>query len=511
MPYLKRLSAFFAAAVISLNAAATVFAEPETEDGSAAGGEQTATQTEQTAADTSGGTVFMENPNLTAPDTSKAESALLMDMNSGRIVYGKNSDERLYPASTTKIMTGILALESGKMGDTAIATYEALQSITLEDSHMGILIGEELSMTDLLNGMLVYSANDAANVIAVHIGGSMNAFVDMMNAKAQELGMANTHFMNPCGTHDDDHYTTARDLAVLSRYAMQNEQFREVVKKPTYHIAPTNKYMQDRYLPSTNLFLGTSRSSYYYYKPCTGIKTGTTEKAGHCLVSSAEYEGMSLLSVVLKCDDLDVKENAYSYIVSKNLFDFGFNNYRSGTLAEPGNIVADSKVAEAKKDKRVTLTVDSPVNALVPASDEADISSQVQPVITLNETLSAPITKGDTLGQVSYMYNGTELGRANLIAANDVELNKLLHVFNIIIGIIINPLVFIPVILIIIIAMVARAKKKRRDRKRRIQQLKQRKGITTDTAYNKTTTNSELNRSRSKGANSRYSGDRTKR
>ena len=175
------------------------------------------------------------------PTRPHAEAALLMDMNSGRLIYGKNIDERLYPASTTKMMTGILALESGHMGETATATYEALKDITLEDSHMGILIGEELTMTDLINGMLVYSANDAANVIAIQVAGSMDAFVDMMNAKAQELGMTNTHFVNACGTHNDDHYTTARDLAILARYCMQNETFRSIVSQPTYHIAPTNK------------------------------------------------------------------------------------------------------------------------------------------------------------------------------------------------------------------------------------------------------------------------------
>jgi D-alanyl-D-alanine carboxypeptidase (penicillin-binding protein 5/6) len=492
---IKQISAFFAASVIALSATFTAFAKPETETQS------------QTSAVTSNG-IYMEDPNLTPPDTDKAQAALLMDMNSGRLIYGKNTEERLYPASTTKMMTGIIALESGKMNDMTTATYEALQSITLEDSHMGILIGEELSMTDLLNGMLVYSANDASNVIAVHIAGSMDSFVEMMNAKALELGMKNTHFMNPCGVHHDDHYTTAADLAILARYCMQNEQFRQIVKTVNYHIPATNKYHQDRYLPSTNLFLGTARSSHHYYKPCTGIKTGTTEKAGHCLVSSAEYEEMNLLSVVLNCPDEDVNEKAYSYTISRALFNFGFNNYHSGVLATPGNIVADSKVHEAKKDKRVTLTVDADVKALIPANDNGELASSVETVISLPEVLQAPITKGDKLGTVSYIYNGTEIGTSNLIAANDVELNKILHFINKTISIIINPLVFIPVILIIILITAARAKKKRRDRKRRLQQIKQRKELEAEQNYNRNFKTSELNRSHSKGDNSRYSGDR---
>lgn len=489
----KKIFALLFSAVLSFTAVCSVFAEPETSSDTAA----------QTPA--SQDITYMENYSLEAPNTEKAGAALLVDMKTGRMLYAKNPDERMYPASTTKMMTGILALESGKMGETATATYEALKSITLEDSYMGILIGEQLSMTDLLYGMLVYSANDAANVIAVQIAGSMEAFVDMMNAKAAEIGMTNTHFMNPCGVHDDNHYTTAYDLAVLARYCMQNEQFREVVKTPSYHIAPTNKYAVDRYLYSTNLFLSTARSSHYLYKQCTGIKTGTTSAAGHCLVASAEYNGMELLSVVLKCNDLDLAENAYSYIVTRNLFDFGFNNYQPGILATPGNIVSDSKVYEAKADKRVTLTVDNEVSALLPIDE--DIAASVETVTDLPEVIQAPVAKGDVLGQVSYTYNGNEIGRANLIAANDVELNKVLHVFHIVLKVVTNPLVYIPVVILIIIAFIARSRKRRRDRRRKLQQLKQRRESMQheDNTPMRTATNSEINRSRSKGGNSRYS------
>lgn len=503
----KILISLISAAVIVLSSAGAVFASPAE---TSAPEETAAADTAQSTAAADGG-IYLENDSLTAPDTSHAEAALLMDMNSGRLIYGKNIDERLYPASTTKMMTGILALESGKMGETATATYEALKDITLEDSHMGILIGEQLTMIDLINGMLVYSANDAANVIAIQVAGSIDAFVDMMNAKAQELGMTNTHFVNACGVHNEDHYTTASDLAILAKYCMQNEEFRNIVKQPIYHIAPTNKYALQRDLPSTNLFLSTSRSPYYLYKPCTGIKTGTTEAAGHCLVASAEYNGMSLLGIVLKCDDLDMRENAYSYIITQDLFDFGFNNYESGILASPGNIVYDSKVYEAKDDKRVTLTVDTEISALVPIGD--DISADVQSSIELTEdNLQAPIAKGDVLGQIAYIYRGTEIGRANLVAANDVEQNMVLHVFHIIIGVIINPLVFIPVILLIILAMVARSRKRRMERKRRIQQIKQRRRLEEEqqraNMTDRLTSSSELNRTRSKGANSRYSGKR---
>ena len=324
--------------------------------------------------------------------------------------------------------------------------------------------------------------------------------------------MNNTNFVNACGVHDDNHYTTANDLAILAQYCMKNETFREIVKKPSYHIDPTNKYEYDRDLPSTNLFLSMARSSYYMYKPCTGIKTGTTEAAGHCLVSSASYNGQDLLAVVLKCDDLDVKENAFSYKVSKSLFDFGFNNYESGIVATTGTIVTHSKVAESKNGKAVNLTVESDVNALVPKG--VDITKEAQAVTNVPETLTAPIAKGDVLGTVTYTYNGVEIGSANLIAANDVERDIILHIFLMIIRVIKNPLFFIPVILIIIVAIIARSKKRRRERKKRLQQLRQKREAEESRIIghnDRITRNAEHRRTSAKGANSRYSDERTRR
>lgn len=492
MNKLKKIAGLLLATIITTSAL-PIFAEP--------------TAAPTPAADNS---IFMEDPSLTAPDTSNAGAVLLMDMNSNRVLYSKNADKKMYPASTTKMMTAILALESDKMGDTVTATYEALESITLEDSHMGILIGEVLTMEDLVNSTLIYSANDAANVIAVHVGGSLPDFIDMMNAKAQELGLTNTHFVNACGVHDDDHYTTATDLAKLAKYCMQNEKFREIVKKPTYHIDPTNKYTQNRDLPATNLFLSAARSAHHVYAPCTGIKTGTTDAAGHCLVSSAKYNGMELLSVVLKASDWDVTAGAYSYTISRAMFDFGFNNYESGVLASPGTVVADSKVYEAKRDQRVTLTVENEIYAIIPKGK--DISSEITMEVEIQENVSAPITKGEVLGQVVYKYKDGEIARANLLAANDVELNKVLHVFHLIIKFITHPLFFIPVIIIIIALLVKKSKKAKAERRRKLHQIRQRRegteGTPEEYAQKRTIQNAEQNRRRLKNSNSRYKNDK---
>lgn len=491
----KKIIAVLSAALISFSTVCSVFAEPTP-----------APETTETAEIATDDVITMENPELTAPDTSHAGAALLMDVNSNRIIYGKNIDKKMYPASTTKMMTAILALENGDMNETVVATPEAIEPITLEDSQMGVLIGEELSMTDLVNSTLIHSANDASNVIAVHIGGSLSGFVDMMNQKADELGMNDTHFENACGIHDDNHYTTAKDLAILAKYCMQNETFREIVKKPSYHIPPTNKYQYDRYLHSTNLFLGTARSASHVYSACTGIKTGTTEKAGHCLVSSAEHEDhMSLISVVLNCDDTNVNEGAYSYIISKALFDFAFSNYESTVVKQPGSIVGSETVKFAKNGEWSSLTVDADISALVPRG--ADISQDITTEFSFSKELVAPIQKDEVLGEVTFLYHGTEIGKAHLIAANDVERNNLLFFIETYVK---NPLIYIPVILIIIAAMIAVSHKRRNDRRKKLHQIRQRreanmaKNVTTDRVQR----NFEKNRMSSKGSNSRYTDDR---
>lgn len=489
----KSILSLLLAAALSFSVFIPVFAEPDS--------------------DTSGvnSNVFVEDASLTPPDITYSQSALLLDFQSGRMLYGKNIDDKVYPASTTKIMTGILALEMcPDLNQVVTANYQALAPITLEDSFMGILIGEELTIEQLITGMLVYSANDAANVLAVHIAGSIEAFTDLMNQKAAELGMTGTHFVNACGSHDDNHYTTTRDLATLSQYAMQSDKFREIVKMPIYKIAPTNKYLTERILVNTNLFLSTSRSPYYYYPPCTGIKTGHTSQAGYCLVASAAYNDINLLAIVMNSPNLDTKENAYSYIETKKIFEFGFDHYLHQAIAEPGDIIHDLKVNEAKNDTRLALTVDSSLAALIPVTEES--LDNIEKNIEVPDDVQAPIEKGSVIGKITYVYNGTQLASGNLVAANDVERNNLLHVINIILRIITSPFFYIPVILLIIIALFARHQKKKIERKKRIQQLKrrnQKKGDdeVLDKKPNRNAMRTERQSMESKGSTSRYRGN----
>ena len=254
---------------------------------------------------------------------------------------------------------------------------------------------------------------------------------------------------------------------MISRYAMQNETFREIVKKDVYKIPPTNKYDTERILPATNLFLGTRRSTKYVYKPVTGIKTGHTSDSGYCLVTSAEYEGTELLSVVLKCKNQDT-----SYTNTKALLTYGFNNYKYKTIAKAGSVVSDSKVYEAKNDERVGLTVSEDISALLPA--DAEINEVVETVIDIPEVVKSPIKKGDVIGTVSYNYKGAMVGHSDLIATNDVERNNLLFIFHLIVLVLTSPFFIIPVIILIILLIIRRININKQEKMKRRRRLYER-------------------------------------
>lgn len=408
--------------------------------------------------------IFIENEELDVPEI-KSEAAILADLKTGRILYSKNPQESIYPASTTKILTAIIALEYGNLDDVLTASVTALSPITSEDSHMGLLIGEQLTLEQLLYAMMLYSANDASNVIAEYIGGTTDNFVEIMNQELEEIGALNTHFSNAYGIHDQNHYTTAEDMLKITQYAMQNETFREIVDTEIYKIPPTEQYPNERVLPNTNLFVGSYRSTEFFDPDVTGIKTGSTSDAGHCLVTSCLKDETELVTLVFKAPD----KNS-SYTDSRALLDLGFANYTQKTIASPDNIILDSKVYEAKDDTRVALTVDSEVKALLPKDleDEESITFKHD----LPKQIKSPIEKGDPIATITYEYNGEKIGTATLVAANNVERNNLLFLYHIVLKITTHPLFIIPALLIIVLLIIRHInvkKQKKLDRKRRIQ------------------------------------------
>ena len=353
-----------------------------------------------------------------------SEAVLLMEASTGKVVYEKNGYEKKNPASTTKIMTAILAIEHCNLNETATASEFAINSVPSGYSTANIQIGETLSVKDLLYALMLQSANESAVILAEHVSGSQEAFANLMNEKAKELGCKNTHFINPNGIHNENHYTTAYDLALITQYAMKNQTFRDIVKTTSFTLPATTSYPSESrtYANTNNLIIydARNRPDNYYYKYATGVKTGYTSAAKNCLVASAEKNGIEYISVVLGASITYESTGSVShrYVDTISLFDYAFDNFSFRKLKSANNLIKTIKIENGKKDENsLDLLIASDVNSLVSLDNK---SSQIDPEITLKEGLSAPIAKGDIVGTISYKVEGINY-TTDLIAGNDVE------------------------------------------------------------------------------------------
>lgn len=357
--------------------------------------------------------VFADEPIIYSP------SAILIDSNSGNILYEKNSNTPMYPASTTKVLTAIIAIESCSLDEKVTASSDAITAIKSGYTNAKIQANEQLSMKDLLYALLLKSANEAANVIAEHIGGSVDNFANVMNAKAIELGCKNTHFVNANGIHDDNHYTTASDLAIITRYCMQNETFRKMVSTIEYTLPATQQYpSSDRVLTNSNSLM--IQGHQYYYPYAIGVKTGFTTQAKNCLIAASSKDGLELISIVLHAETTEDGRGA-RYLDTINLLEYGNNNYKSYSILEKNKIVDTIQVKNASKDtKKLNIVAKDRIAITLPNSDEPNISSSD---ISINPDITAPIDKGTVLGKATYVVNGTTY-TSNLIAESNVTLNS---------------------------------------------------------------------------------------
>ena len=251
-----------------------------------------------------------------------ATSAILIDNRTNKVLYGKNENEKMYPASTTKIMTAILSLENTNLDDKVVASYDAVMNVPDGYSIANIQVGEELTIEQLLEVLLVHSANDAANVLAENIGGSVDSFVSMMNTKCNELGLLGTHFTNAYGLHDENHYTTASDLAKLMQYSLKNEDFRRLAGLASCTLPQTNMSAPRSYSSTNEMIIPGNE---YYYQYITAGKTGFTTPAGECLVSSGYKDNLELICVVLGCFDSSSRFNDV-----KNLYESIETSFQKG-------------------------------------------------------------------------------------------------------------------------------------------------------------------------------------
>lgn len=335
-----------------------------------------------------------------APETL-SPSVILMEESTGTILYEKNSDEAHYPASITKIMTTLLALENGNLSDMVTFSDDAINNT--EGSGIARDYGEQMTLEQCLYGVMLESANECAYAVAEHVGGTVENFVDMMNAKAKELGCTNTHFANPHGLQDENHYTTAHDMALIAQAAYQNETFRIIIGTKMYTIPPTNKHAEETVLRNHHDMLCTYHNANrkYLYPYCVGGKTGYTATANSTLVTYAEKDGMTLICVVMNT------QSPNQFIDTVNLFDYAFDNfqvlnvsendtdYSAETTVDNGNLNNIAPFVELDKDAVIVLPK---------TAEFSDTSSSVE----YND--SDP----EIAGSITYTYAGRNVGKVDI-------------------------------------------------------------------------------------------------
>ena len=381
-----------------------------------------------------------------------SSGSVLMDASTGKVLIQKDMNKQLYPASTTKILTAIIAIEKLDLSSTLTTSRSAVMSIPSGYSNAGIKVGESLNVNDLLEMFLIHSANEVGYIFAEEISGNIENFANLMNQKATELGCINTHFTNPSGIHDINHYSTAYDMAIIARYCMKNETFRNIVNKKSCKFSATDLYPEERYFKNTNSLLDPSNR--YYYEYAIGIKTGFTTQAKNCLIAGAQKNGIELIAVMLGAE---ATENGQSgrYIDAKNLFDFGFENYEVKQFLQEGTKIAEIKIKNATKE---TQTLNLLAKTSLSATFESSFNiSSLNPSIKIEENITAPIAKDKILGKISYDIDGITY-ETDLIAENDVIKSNILETIIQILSAII--------ILILIAEFFSHTKKKKNNNKK---------------------------------------------
>jgi len=401
-------------------------------------------------------------------DGSTASRAIYLEnLNNGTVVFEKGANERHYPASTTKIMTFIITAENVSDLDNTKVTVkqEAIEGLDPESTVMGLSqhVGEQVSVKDLLYGLMLPSGNDAALALADYVGGSISGFAEKMNAKAAELGCTNTHFTNPHGLYDTEHYTTAHDMALIAKYAMKLPGFMDICNTVYYTPAGFEELHNTNYMLDQN-----AEGGMYYYPYVKGIKTGYLDEAGKCLVTSADKDGSQYLCVCLGADFSYDENINYAMKDTAALYDWAFENLGEQAVYSPADSLSTVNVKYVRNGKSLAAVPEKAITAFLPNNydkNKLDVS-----VTCVNET-EAPVKKGDVLGTVSVKYEDLDLGVTNLVAAEDVERD--ISPFEVFVSehgvllIIAAAALVIIIMLIIILIAVHSSRKRRREREQR--------------------------------------------
>lgn len=391
-------------------------------------------------------------------------ACILIDADYGKILYEKNSKQRMYPASTTKVMTAILTAENCNLQDNVTVSYWSINSVPAGYVMGHITPGQVLTVEQLLNITMVISANDAAYVLAEYIANldnpnylkdsseeakvsfenSIAKFSEMMNVKAKELGCLDTNFVNPNGIHNENHYSTAYDLSLIGKYAYSNSIIRNIASKSVYNLPENSVNNYTKYTTTNNLLKSNSK---YYYEYANGFKTGYTDSAGHCIIATAKKDDMNLIVVILNGtyleDGTPTRENDCI-----KLFNYGFENYTSTKLIEGGDVARTIDVVNATSEsKTLDLVCTNTLDCIVETDEVIDAT----PVINLNNVL-APISKGEVVGTITYTIDDIKYS-SDLIASHDVYTSSVMN------SILLLGIIFIILLLLVILTSKPKRKK----------------------------------------------------
>ncbi len=399
-----------------------------------------------------------------------SDSIIMVNLDSDMVVFEKDADSKRYPASLTKVMTYIVASEYFEdYNNTRIEIKDYiiknLESRGIACSGLEWHVGESLTVTDLLYAMMVPVGHDAATVLADYITTQSGTdFVQLMNDKAKELGCTSTNFTNPTGVHDPEHYTTARDMYIMTDYAMGLPLFSKICSTTTYYLEG------DEYpITTTNYMIDSARGGDYFYTYATGVKNGTTDQAGRCLVSTAVYNGYAYMIVCLHAPynyEKDITEQ-YPMIESANLYRWAFLNLEFVTQVTKDTPICEQKVEHAWDADTILLVPEVDLNIILPADyNEADVT------ITPDNTdlVSAPIKKGEIITTATVYYKGDSVTKINLVSQEDVRVSFILYVTEVVKSVLTSVWFLLAVLIVIILFVVyvgvsSSYSKKKRERK----------------------------------------------
>ena len=358
-------------------------------------------------------------------------NAVLIDVNYDEVLYEKNAYDKAYPASMTKVMTALLTLEAIEAGsltlDTMVTVSEnAARKDFSNESTANLKAGEQMSVKDLLYCLMLPSANDAAKALAEHVGGSVDTFAQMMNDRAAQLGCKNTHFINPHGLHNTQHYTSAYDVALMFMAAMEHDLFLEIIATPSY-TAPATNISKERFFFNTNGLISNLYYSGHVYDKCIGGKTGSTDEAGRCLVSAAESGDSRMVSVIMGSGpiDIDGRTRQGQFTESKKLLEYGFNNFHRVTITRAEEPVDKIAVTLSRDADEVMVKPQGSITLTLPKS--LDLDQIETDIILFSDSVEAPVAEGQVLGRMDLKLEDKELGSLDLVAVTSVERSDLLY------------------------------------------------------------------------------------